>query len=426
MKKFIYSSVFFVSSIIYSQNTFPTGVGTNVGIGITSPSTRLQITSATAGTSGVRLTNMTSATATTAGNSKALSVDASGNIILTPVVNNVSSDLSIYNNDGTLAANRTVTMNTRNLTFNPTASNSQFFINGTNGNVGLGTLTPSVRLDVNGFTRSKTLWATNTATSSTTYATAVDYFNNCNVIGAGFEMTNSNPVGTTRRMFNFYDLHSWSNQIAANDDLFIMNIIDRSNIERFTFYGNKAGGPSNGKSIFQINDKTGAEIFKLNDNGSNEIFLQMGNSNSKLIVGGYANYGIGHKLVVQNGSALIDGNVITNSNVGIGTTNFIDGVDTYRLSVSGAVRAHRVRVYTTWADYVFNKDYHLPSLEEVEQHIKDNGHLIDIPSAKEVETNGIELGEMNKLLLQKIEELTLYMIEMNKEITILKSQIKNN
>ena len=115
----------------------------------------------------------------------------------------------------------------------------------------------------------------------------------------------------------------------------------------------------------------------------------------------------------------------SNSFLGIGTSNFVDGSDTYRLSVKGAIRADRVKVYTTWADYVFNKDYNLPTIEEVEQHIKDYGHLKDIPSAKEVEVKGIDLGEMNKLLLQKIEELTLYMIEMKKEINMLKSQTKN-
>ena len=61
-------------------------------------------------------------------------------------------------------------------------------------------------------------------------------------------------------------------------------------------------------------------------------------------------------------------------------------------------------------------------LEEVEKHINEKGHLKDIPSAEEVEKNGIELGEMNKLLLQKIEELTLYMIELNKEIDNLKKK----
>ena len=102
MKKRILFFGLFLSSIMgYSQNTFPTAVNTNVGIGTTSPSTRLQITSATAGASGVRLTNMTSATATTTGNSKALSVDASGNIILTPVVNTAPTVTNIYTSDGT-------------------------------------------------------------------------------------------------------------------------------------------------------------------------------------------------------------------------------------------------------------------------------------------------------------------------------------
>ncbi|HRB72612.1 MAG TPA: hypothetical protein PK776_12270, partial [Flavobacterium sp.] len=82
--------------------------------------------------------------------------------------------------------------------------------------------------------------------------------------------------------------------------------------------------------------------------------------------------------------------------------------------------------YTTWADYVFESDYNLPTLQQVEKHIKEKGHLKDIPSAKEVEENGIELGEMNKLLLQKVEELTLYIIEMNKELQAVKSQLKKD
>ena len=427
MKKSILFFGLFLSSMIgNTQNTFPTGVGTNVGIGTTSPSTRLQVTSATAGTSGVRLTNMTSATAVTAVNGKALSVDASGNIILTPVVNSSSAVTNIYSVDGTLSANRNVTMNSKNLTFSPTAANSQFFINGVSGDIGIGNILPTAKLDVTGSIKSKTLWATNTATSATSFASSLDFLKNSNVFSAGYEMADAGVSGATRRMFNFYDLHAWSSEISANDDLFIMNVIDRSNTERLTFYGHKAGGISNGQSNFIINDKSGAEIFKLGDNGSNSIYLQMGKSDSKFVVGGYGDYGVGHKFVVKDGSALIDGNILTNSNVGIGSNNFTDGTDTYRLSVKGAVRADRVRVYTTWADYVFNKNYHLPSLEDVEQHIKDNGHLKDIPSAKEVEANGIELGEMNKLLLQKIEELTLYMIETNKEIIKLKSQIKNN
>jgi len=98
-------------------------------------------------------------------------------------------------------------------------------------------------------------------------------------------------------------------------------------------------------------------------------------------------------------------------NVGIGT-------DTPRekLSVNGKIRAHEIKVETAnWPDYVFAKDYKLPSLQETEQHIKENGHLQGIPSADEVKAKGIDLGDMNAKLLQKIEELTLYLIEMKKE-----------
>ena len=64
----------------------------------------------------------------------------------------------------------------------------------------------------------------------------------------------------------------------------------------------------------------------------------------------------------------------------------------------------------------------MPSLEEIEQHITEKGHLINIPSAKEVKTNGISLGEMNSLLLEKIEELTLHLIQVKKELNELKAK----
>ncbi len=97
-------------------------------------------------------------------------------------------------------------------------------------------------------------------------------------------------------------------------------------------------------------------------------------------------------------------------NIGMGTQD----PGTYRLAVNGNVRAKEVRVETGWSDFVFEKDYDLPTLEEVEGHIKAKGHLKDIPSAEEVAENGILLGEMDSKLLLKIEELTLYIIDINK------------
>jgi hypothetical protein len=107
-----------------------------------------------------------------------------------------------------------------------------------------------------------------------------------------------------------------------------------------------------------------------------------------------------------------------NGNIGIGTTN-----PTYKLAVNGTIRTKEVIVETGWADYVFEKDYKLPSLKEVEQYIKNNKHLPEIPSAQEIQKNGLSVGEIQTKMMQKIEELTLYVIELQKQIDELK---KNN
>ena len=99
--------------------------------------------------------------------------------------------------------------------------------------------------------------------------------------------------------------------------------------------------------------------------------------------------------------------------------------DTFAVMGDGTVRATEVRVKVpVFPDYVFEKNYKLPTLEEVEAYINKHGHLEGIPSAKEVEENeGISLGEMNVKLLEKIEELTLYLIEQNKIILELNNRV---
>ncbi|WP_432671534.1 hypothetical protein [Flavobacterium sp. SM2513] len=122
--------------------------------------------------------------------------------------------------------------------------------------------------------------------------------------------------------------------------------------------------------------------------------------------------------------------IYTNGKVGINTNVFpseVGDVDvrSYSLYAKGGILTEEVRVALSseWADFVFDKEYQLDPLEKVEQFIIENKHLKDIPSAEEVKKNGVELGEMNKLLLLKIEELTLYVIEMNKKIELQDKEI---
>jgi hypothetical protein len=112
-----------------------------------------------------------------------------------------------------------------------------------------------------------------------------------------------------------------------------------------------------------------------------------------------------------------------NGNVAIGTSD----TKGYKLAVGGSMIAESVKVKLqgTWPDFVFAKKYKLPSLAETEAHINVHGHLPGIPSAAEVSKGGIELGDMNKKLLQKIEELTLYLIEMKKENEKQNKEIEN-
>ncbi|UYQ95516.1 hypothetical protein MKQ68_10430 [Chitinophaga horti] len=105
--------------------------------------------------------------------------------------------------------------------------------------------------------------------------------------------------------------------------------------------------------------------------------------------------------------------------VGIGTSK-----PQHELSVKGTIGAKKVRVTQDgWADYVFEDGYQLRSIPELEFFIKQHKRLPDIPAASEVATDGIDLGEMNRKLLQKIEELTLYMIEQQKQIDGLRREV---
>lgn len=103
--------------------------------------------------------------------------------------------------------------------------------------------------------------------------------------------------------------------------------------------------------------------------------------------------------------------------VGIGTSTVPSG---FILGVNGNIIAKGVKVTVSgWPDYVFKSDYKLMSLSEVEQYIKKTSHLPNVPSEEEIKKDGVDVGEMNKILLHKIEEMTLYMIELEKKVKAL-------
>jgi hypothetical protein len=132
--------------------------------------------------------------------------------------------------------------------------------------------------------------------------------------------------------------------------------------------------------------------------------------------------------IVNGASAMLSNVRLTADDNGIGvngsfrlnTTNDFG----YDMAVNGDAIFNKVvvKAYGTWPDFVFSKSYNLLSLAEVDMFIKTNGHLPNVPTAYEVEQNGVDIYEMNKTLLQKVEELTLYLIQLEKELKALKNE----
>lgn len=129
-------------------------------------------------------------------------------------------------------------------------------------------------------------------------------------------------------------------------------------------------------------------------------------------------------LFFRNGSKNNDVPIIVfgqNGNVGIGTIS-----PKCKLDVNGTIRTKEIIVESVdWADFVFKKGYNLPTLKEVEQHIGNKGTLPGVPTEEEIKANGMNLSETNALLLQKIEELTLYIIQQDKRLKAVESKLED-
>lgn len=159
-----------------------------------------------------------------------------------------------------------------------------------------------------------------------------------------------------------------------------------------------------------------------NTTGSDNVFIGLGSGKNETG---------SHKLYIDNNynvTPLIYGD-FSSDKLGINTKNLINSLgatnlSAYSMYVKGGTIAEEVRIRTGWADYVFDNDYELMSIYEVADFIEENGHLPNIPSAATVETEGLEMGKITTKQQEKIEELTLYVIQLQKQLDALKEKLK--
>ena len=227
-------------------------------------------------------------------------------------------------------------------------------------------------------------------------------------------------------------LTAWEDDIGlfSIDEEKIATYSKSTNVSTFTYgnsiivrNGNAGIKRTPGNYALDVNGEVNASSYHMNSVVYTEDFVGdeqglVDKSNNKFIAvkfvdGSYrfGSNGVGTSgLIVKNDNVLINKTTQTNT--------------AYKLDVNGPIRVNEVVVNTTGADFVFEDDYKLRSLEEVETFITENNHLPEIPSAADMQANGMSVSELNTKLLQKVEELTLYLIEMKKENEELKTRIE--
>ncbi len=228
---------------------------------------------------------------------------------------------------------------------------------------------------------------------------------------------------TTGSYNTFLGVGAGNSNLEGRYNVFVGRFAGSKNAtgEKNTYIGHSAGNNNTtGKNNTIVGYYAG-----YNSTGEKNVFI-----------GNYAGYyeSGNDKLYIDNSSTsspLIYGdfssNELTfNATVSIGDVTTCPNQD-FKLYVEKGIISERVKVATVdsndWCDYVFEKDYELNSIKEVEQFIQKNKHLPNVPSAQEVEENGIEMAEMDATLLRQIEELWLHMIELKKENEALKTEV---
>jgi hypothetical protein len=159
----------------------------------------------------------------------------------------------------------------------------------------------------------------------------------------------------------------------------------------------------------------------LNGNESNKLYISNSSTENPLIKGDFSNQTL--KINVGATSSASAGFLAVGDFGAVSPMNSVGG---YRLIVQDGILTEKIKVAVKntadWADYVFEKDYKLLPLEKVEEYLKENKHLPNVPSAQVISNEGLDLMKTSAKLMEKVEELTLYLIEMNKELNKLKNE----
>ena len=291
----------------------------------------------------------------------------------------------------------------------------------TDGNVGLGTQSTNSRLDVNG-----NIQISNSTIPMGLMTEVTGGTNPILNLSLNFREGNKNTTykggGFRIDSRNTDPLFQWISREAgtANENVMM------SLTEKGVWSVGKAS--SNGLSSSVANIYGGTLIKGTSDtsnNGELRISTTTGSwTGDNLVIAQKSDHalietwGASKPLVLMLGSGSGSSNIYR-GNVGIGTTR-----PKQKLSVNGAILAKEVIVSTAssnWPDYVFNKDYKLQTLTQVKEFIAENNHLPNMPSAEEVADKGITLGDMQKKQMEKIEELTLYLIQLEERINKLEN-----
>lgn len=176
------------------------------------------------------------------------------------------------------------------------------------------------------------------------------------------------------------------------------------------------------KAFTVVNNVTNEDVFRVMSDGSLNISTDMSQNIKSFVVSDLSSGDDVFK-VMSDGSLNISTDMSQNVKP-LSVTDMASGKDIFKVMSNGNVYATKILVRTTpFPDYVFKQDYNLMPLPELETYIKMNKHLPNMPTAKSVEKNGADLGEMNRVLVEKTEELTLYIIALKKELDNLKEEV---